>query len=149
MFLEDALDCLARQARWNRMLIFHLVSTIHLFWAYCIYNHLGSQVNLDIFLSIISIAKSYNLVAFLYFVSALIGYFAVMRPFKNRFTRPFLLIPQQFLLTWPTLAAVAGILHGNVDHVSLVVVTAYHSVALYYNFISNKRIREVDLRKRD
>lgn len=147
MFLEDAIDCLARQARWNRMLIFHLVSTIHLFWAYCIFNHYGSQINLDIFLGIVGVLKSYNLVAALYFCSALLGYFATMRSFKQRLMRPFLLIPQQFLLTWPALQALNGMFNGNVDHVSLIVVAAYHSVALYYNFISGKSLRESDYYK--
>lgn len=151
-------DQVEAKDRFNRLLIFYFVLTLHLVWAYVLifYGNSISNLHVTSIDNIWRVVHSFPVMGWMFLLSSIAALIALIKPFKGIYTSPLLLIPQQFLLLWQALGAIISIYNGEfadhvvrtvqfltIDQIIYVVLAVFHSVSFFKNFVFEpfKRIK--------
>lgn len=126
-----------RLIRFNRLLLFQLVTLVHVVWGFCLIfdpeSHTHS-LNLEDVLSPLPI----RITGALLLLSAIAASTAIYKKFKNVAWRAAALIPQQFFLTLSAIYALTQMQERafvGMGKLALVSIAIAHSISLFYNFI--------------
>jgi hypothetical protein len=150
MSFDQIYDKYIKQALYNRNSIFYIVAAIHIIWGMILLANNTSPEPVPAPLnSLNAVIKSVDTLAWM-LITISIGTMVIIHcRFKCILMKPFLLLPQQLLVTWSAFGAIICMATGTfpdgtthsyeyviIAQFPIVSIAIFHMISLIYNFVA-------------